>query len=309
MNAAQIKRGITKIAHNPWKLFSYLSETGIFNWLDDETYLKLKYRGAFDGKKLNLENPQTYNEKLQWLKLHDRKPEYTRMVDKYEVKQYIAEKIGAEYVIPTLGVWECFEDINFDALPDQFVLKCTHDSGGLVICRDKSKLDVNAAKRKITKSLKKNYYLHGREWPYKDVKPRIIAEQYKEDDCKSERNLDVYKIFNFNGKPQIIQFIQNDKTENETIDYFDVEWNLLDLRQKFPNSNNPISRPHQLEQMITLAAALSDGFRFLRTDFYIVNQKVFFSEFTFFSDSGFAVFDPVEWDKQLGEWINIDMDR
>ena len=176
---------------------------GIYDYLSDEEYVKRKYRACF-GRKLNLENPQTYNEKLQWLKLYDRKPEYTRMVDKYRVREYIAQTIGEEYLIPLLGVWEDPEDIDFDALPDQFVLKCNHNSGlGMCICKDKSKLDIKKAKRELKKGLKQDYYLTGREWPYKDVPRRIIAEKYMVDESGTE--LKDFKVLCFAGKAKMIQ--------------------------------------------------------------------------------------------------------
>ena len=177
MNIQKVK----KIIQDPWDLVRIAKNHKLLNCLPDSAYLKLVYRQSV-GKKLNLKNPQTFNEKLQWLKLYDRRPEYTRMVDKYEAKRYVAERIGEEYIIPTFGVWDRFDDIDFERLPNQFVLKCTHDSGGLVVCRDKSRLDFQVARKKIEKSLKTNYYLHSREWPYKNVKPRIIAEQYMEDE-------------------------------------------------------------------------------------------------------------------------------
>ncbi len=294
---------IKKVLKNPWHLVVAFSDRGWLNPLSDKMYLKLMYRARL-GKKLNLENPKTFNEKLQWLKLYNRKPEFTIMVDKYEVKKYVADLIGDEYVIPTLGVWDRFEDIDFDTLPNSFVLKCTHDSGGLVICKDKSQLDLAAAKSKIERSLKRNYYKYGREWPYKNVKPRIIAEEYMED-VNSKESLNVYKIMTFSGEPKIIQTIQNDKKSNETIDYFDTNWNLLDLRQNFPNSEIKLSKPEKLEEMLSLARLMGEGFSFLRIDFYEVNGKVYFSEFTFYSDSGTAKFNPCEWDEKLGDYIKL----
>ena len=175
-------------------IIDYLDSRGFFKFMSDEAYLKFMYKLKMK-RKLNLSDPQTFNEKLQWLKIYDRKPEYTTMVDKYEAKKYVADIIGEEYIIPTLGVWDRFEDIDFDELPDQFVLKCTHDSGGLVICRDKSKLDLKAAKKKINKSLKRNYYWIGREWPYKNVRPRIIAEKFMTDPTSDD--LQDYKFFFF----------------------------------------------------------------------------------------------------------------
>ena len=284
--------------------FGYMAAKGFYHSMPDEKLIKKKFKLAF-GRELDLANPKTFNEKLQWLKLYNRKPIYTTMVDKYEVKKLVADIIGDEHIIPTLGVWESFDEIDFDSLPDQFVLKCTHDSGGLVICRDKGKLDLIAAKKKIVRSLKRNYFWQSREWPYKDVKPRIIAEKFMSDDVHD--SLIVYKIFNFGGEPKIIQVIQDDKTPKESIDYFDTDWNLLDLRQNFPNSTVHLPKPQKLDVMLEFSRKLSkDAAPFIRTDFYEINGEIYFSEFTFFSDSGFAKFTPGEWDERLGNWINID---
>lgn len=278
------------------------NEKGFFNWLTDKQFLCLMYWARMD-KRLNLKNPQTFNEKLQWLKLYDRRPAYTTMVDKYEVKKYVADRIGEEYIIPTLGVWDRFEDIDFDALPDQFVLKCTHDSGGLVICRDKRKLDIAAVGEKIKRSLNTNYYYHGREWPYRNVKPRIIAEKYMRDGGKL--HLPVYKFLIFGGEPQIIQVIQNDKTESETIDYFDTNWNFLYLRQNYPNSQKLPQKPERLAQMLDIAKKLGNNMPIIRVDLYEVDHKIYFSEYTFYSDGGFAPFSPEEWDWKLGKMIDL----
>ena len=270
--------------------------------IDDETYLKKVYKLKM-GKELNLENPQTFNEKLQWLKLYDRKPEYTQMVDKYEAKKYVANEIGEEYIIKTLGVWEKFDDINFDKLPNQFVLKTTHDSGGVIICRDRKSFNIEKAKEKLEESLKRNYFYAWREWPYKNVKPRIIVEEYVQDRMHSV--LPVYKIFNFNNGSCILQAIQDDKTKDERIDYFDENWNLLNLRQNYKTSDKPLEKPETFSKMLEFAKHLSKGFSFLRTDFYEVNGKLYFSEFTFYSDAGLAKFEPEEWDYKLGSWINL----
>lgn len=278
------------------------NDKGFFYWLPDKVCLYLLY-WARTGKRLDLKNPRTFNEKLQWLKLYNRKPEYTTMADKYAVKKYVADRIGEEYVIPTLGIWERFDDIDFDMLPDQFVLKCTHDSGGLVIVRDKSKLDKAAAKKNIERSLKKNYFFHGREWPYRDIPPRILAEEYMQDG--DNLNLPVYKFMNFQGEPRIIQVIQNDKTDAESIDYFDVDWKRLDLRQNYPNSQNLPERPARLSEMLEISRRLSQGIPNVRVDLYEIDKKVYFSEFTFYSDSGFAPFHPSDWDKTMGAWIKL----
>lgn len=273
--------------------------------LSDEEYLKQMYKLCF-GKELDLENPKTFNEKLQWLKLHDRNPEYTKLVDKYEVKKYVADIIGEEYIVPTLGVYDSFDEINFDALPNQFVIKCTHDSGSVMICKDKSKLNIKKAKKYFNKRLSYNYYFNSREWPYKNVKPRIIIEKFLKSD--SDR-LVVYKALNFSGKTQLIQVISNDKTPKETVDYYSVEWEKLLLRQNFNNSTYVMHKPNVLNEMLELSSKLSVAFSFVRTDWYIVDEKLIFSEFTFYSDSGLANFQPEEWDRKLGDLIKLPTDK
>ena len=293
---------IFELATDRKERFVFLEGRGFYANADDETYIKKRYYATF-GHAIDLENPSTISEKLQWLKLHDRNPIYTTMADKYAVRDYLTEKGASELIVPLVGgPWINFDEIDFDALPDQFVLKCTHDSGGLYICKDKSKMDKAAVKERVEHSLRRNYFMHGREWPYKNIQPQIIAEQFLEDDVSDV--LRVYKIFNFNGKPKIIQMITNDKTSEETINYYDTEWNLLNLRQNYPNG--PLDeRPALLEDMLNWAKILSEGIPFLRTDFYISNGKIYFSEFTFYTDSGFAPYEPEEWDSILGSWIQL----
>lgn len=274
---------------------------GVFNNMSDEHILRLLYRVRF-GKKLNLDNPQTYNEKLQWLKLYDRKPIYTTMVDKDLVKAYVASIIGEEYIIPTLGVWDHFEDINFDELPQQFVLKCTHDSGGLVICKDKAKLDIDQARKKINKCLKTNYYNHAREWPYKDVKPRIIAEKYMVDE--SGRELKDYKFFCFDGEVKAM-YIATDRGIDTRFDFYDENFNHLPFTNAHPNADHSIEKPDGFEEMKKLAEKLSQGMAQVRIDFYDVYGKVYFGEITLFHMSGMSPFDPEDWDYTFGSWINL----
>lgn len=296
--------GLKYYLGNPKRLFDFLADRQLLNWMSDERLLKIAYYLKI-GKKLNLESPKTFNEKLQWLKLYDRKPIYTTMVDKHAVKSYVAERIGEEYVVPTLGAWDSFDDIDFDSLPDRFVLKCTHDSGGLVICRDKSKLDKDVAKRKIDACMKRNYYWGTREWPYKNVKPRIIAEKYMEDTVTGE--LRDYKFFCFNGDPKIL-FIATDRhrVSSETkFDFFDAQFNHLDMRNGHPNADVPPKKPGCFEQMRQLAQALSAGIPQLRVDFYEVDGHVYFGELTFFHWSGMVPFDPPHWDNTLGEFIQL----
>ncbi len=270
--------------------------------LNDEVYLSMIFEEKI-GHKPNLISPESFNEKLQWLKIHNRDPYYNKLVDKAEVKRVVASIIGQEYVVPTLGTWSRFDDIEFEKMPKQFVLKCTHDSGSIVICSDKEKLDMQEAKKKLSRALSTNLYWMGREWPYKDVQPQILAEEY----ISSEKYevLPVYKFFCFGGEPQLIQAIKNDKTAKETVDYYDVSWNRLNIRQNYPNSEVPLEKPKQLGKMTELARTLSAGIPFIRVDFYAFDSKVLFSEFTFFSDCGLEKFYPESEDIRLGNLINI----
>lgn len=269
----------------------------------DRLYLKMLYRNRMK-KPLNLENPRTYNEKLQWLKLYDRNPLYTMMVDKAAVKEYVAGRIGEEYIIPTLGVWDTFDDIDFEALPDQFVLKCTHDSGGMVICEDKSKLDISKAREQINHALKRKYYLNTREWPYKDVKPRIIAEQYMVDESGYE--LKDYKFFVFDGVMQAM-FIATDRTaKTETcFDFFDRDFRHLPFTNGHPNAAREIPKPENYEKMIEIAERLGNVMPHSRIDLYNINGKIYFGEITLFHWSGLKPFVPGEWDYSFGSWIKL----
>lgn len=284
--------------------FLILAGQGFYDNMDDEAYLKRKYRACM-GKELNLGSPQTFNEKLQWLKLHDRKPEYTTMVDKYAVKKYVADIIGEEYIIPTLGVWNHFDEIDFDKLPNQFVLKCTHDSGGIVICKDKNKLDLKLAKKKMEKCLKRNYYWSSREWPYRDVKPRIIAEQYIEDNNK-EGFLTDYKFFCFNGKMKCMYVSVNSHTAKQKIQFFDRNYNLLPIRRDDYLVFDEIpKKPNHLDDMIKIAEQLSRNIPHTRIDFYYIHNRIYFGEITFFTGSGFIPFTDKKWDYKLGSWLKL----
>lgn len=270
-------------------------------FIPDRAYIQIYYFLHFK-RFANLRNPKTYNEKLNWLKLHDRNQLYSGMVDKYEVKEYVAEIIGNEYIIPTLGVWEHFDDIDFDTLPEKFVLKCTHDSEGLLIVKDKSKLVKAAAKEKIEAALKLNFYYIGREWPYKDVKPRIIAEEYMEDHVDGE--LRDYKFFCFDGEPKAM-FIASDRGKDATkFDYYDLDFNHLDLKQHYPNAGD-VRKPETFDKMIELSKVLSKGMPHVRVDFYEVDGKLYFGELTFYHFSGFMPFQPAKWDDIFGEWLKL----
>ncbi len=271
-------------------------------WIPDKQYIQMLYYLKM-GNRLNLDNPQTFSEKIQWLKLYNRRPEYTMMVDKWAVKDYVAGVIGPEYVIPTLGVWNKPEDIDFDSLPNEFVLKTTHGggSGGVFICTDKSKLDARLVVEKMKKAMKGDVYRCYREWPYKNVKRRIIAEQYieiKNDDLKD------FKFFCFNGEPKYCQVIGGRKT-NMVIDFFDTDWNHQPFHEPkhYPFSAQIVNRPHSFQLMLELSRKLSADIPFLRVDFYEIGNHPLFGELTFFPTSGLGGFEPDKWDKVFGENI------
>lgn len=268
----------------------------------DKMYLHIKYYCRM-GKKLNLKNPQTFNEKLQWLKLYGRRPLDTVLSDKYAVKEYISQTIGPEYVIPLIGVWGKFDDIDFDKLPNQFVLKCTHDSGGLVICKDKSKLDLEAARKKINKCLKHDFYVYSREKAYKDIPRRIIAEEYMEDSQTCE--LRDYKVHCFNGEPKFVLVCQNRYTDSGlTEDFYTTDWQLMPVcRPNHPNSKIPVAKPKELGRILEFSKTLSKDIPFVRADFYIINHRVYFGEMTFSPAAGMTPFVPDSYDKLLGDWI------
>lgn len=294
---------IEKLLRNPYKLFSFASSKKIFRLLGDEMFLKLKFHGTL-GMKLDLNNPKTFSEKLQWLKLYDRKPEYTQMVDKYEVRKYIAKSIGEEYLIPLLGVYSKFEDINFDVLPNQFVLKPNHTSGDVFICKDKSAIDFARLKKEINMWLKRSYYWAHREWPYKNVKPRIIAEQYMTDGDGRDDLLD-YKVHNFNGVPKMVLVCEDRFSEHGmSHDIFTAEWEHIPVqRHASRNSEIPIEKPVKLKEMLELSQRLSVNIPFVRTDFYTVQNKVYFGELTFYPGTGMLPFEPDSYDKMFGDWL------
>ena len=271
----------------------------------DELYLKLIFREKM-GYRLNLENPRTFSEKLQWLKLYNRKPEYTTMVDKEAVKKYVADIIGEQYIIPTLGVWNKPEDIEWDMLPNQFVLKCTHDSGGLVICRDKSNLDKNAAISKLKRALKNNYYLYSREWPYKNVPRRVIAEQYIEP-RPDVKDLPDYKFFCFDGEVKALFVATERQNPNEEVkfDFFDSDFHPLPFRQGHDHAKVMPEKPRNFELMKMAAAKLSKGIPHARVDFYDVGDKILFGEITLFHFSGTVPFEPEQWDKRFGDMLTL----
>ena len=298
-------RTLSYYLKNPKYFFIYLLNKSFGNWLSDRSFLKLKYWLVMD-KRLNLDNPQTFSEKLQWLKLNDRRPEYTDMVDKVKAKEYVASVLGDEFIIPTLGVWEDPEKIDFDALPDRFVIKCNHNSGtGMYICKDKSKMDVERVKKELKKGLKSDYYLLGREWPYKNVARRILAEKFI-DPAPNMTDLPDYKFFCFNGEPKFCQVISNRNTQM-SIDFFDFEWKHQPFHEphNYPFADTEPQKPKNYEKMWDAAARLAKGKPFSRIDFYDIGERVYFGEITFYPTSGMGGFDPDEWDVKFGEWIKL----
>jgi hypothetical protein len=298
---------IQKALHNKAVLFSYASASGILNLLNDTTYLKMMYKVNM-GKSLNLDCPKTFNEKLQWLKIHDRNPLYTSLVDKYDVKKYVATSVGEKYIIPTLGVWNHFDEIDFDTLPNRFVLKCTHDSGGIVICKNKRELDKDAAKKLLEKCLKRNYYWYGREWPYKNVKPRIIAEKYISDGGNLDSELTDYKFFCFNGRVDNVMVCLDRDSGSTKFYFFTPDWKLLRInkRGKAAPANFTLPRPDCLDEMVKVAKTLSEGMPFVRIDLYQSNKKVYFGEITFFPDSGIDSNILPETDLEWGHLLKLD---
>lgn len=280
---------------------------GLYNKIPDENYLKKIFQLKMN-KPLNLECPTTFNEKLQWLKLYDRKPEYTMMVDKVEVKQYVAEKIGGEYVIPTLGIWNNPNEIDFIQLPDQFVLKCNHDSGGLCICESKNTFDITLAKKKLKKSLERDYYLWAREWPYKNVPRKILAEEYIQEKSHDNHKAELkdYKFMCFHGQVKC-SFICSDRFSEKGlhVTFFDRDWNVMPFERHYPSVKEGLPKPKNYEKMIELAETLSKDIPFVRVDFYEVDGKVYFGELTFYPGAGFEEFTPEIWDEILGSWIEL----
>lgn len=276
--------------------------------LPDKWYLFFRFKNRV-GYWPHLNHPRTFNEKLQWLKLNDRHAEYTQMVDKIDAKKYVASIIGDKYIIPTLGVWNSVDEIEWDKLPNQFVIKVSSDSGGIVVCKDKQTLDIAKAKEKLTNGWGKNYYVHNKEYPYRDLTPRIIAEEYKEDESGYE--LRDYKIFCFNGEPKIL-FVASDRQkagEDTKFDFFDLNWNHLPFTNGHPNSKEHIAKPKNFEEMLEIAKKLSVGIPQVRIDLYNCNGQIYFGEITFFHWSGMTAFDPVEWDFKLGKMIKLPCDK
>jgi len=270
--------------------------------IPDKLYLKVYYRLRM-REKLDLKNPGTFNQKLQWLKLYDRNPKYPQMVDKFGVREIIEKEIGKEYLIPLLGVWDEFDDIDFEKLPNQFVLKATHDSGSVVICKDKATFEIDSARKKLKAAISKNHFYSGREYVYKNINPRIICEKYMVDESGIE--LKDYKLFCFNGVPKIL-FVASNRFKNVIFDFYDMELNRLPFTTgKNGTSSKSITKIESFDLMIDIAKKLSKDIPFVRVDFYNISGRIYFGELTFYHDGGISPFHPQEWDKKLGDFIKL----
>ena len=275
----------------------------IKRFIPSKMHLKYLYRKNF-SEKLDLNNPKTFNEKLQWLKLYNRNPLYTILVDKYAVREYIKEEIGEEYLVSLIGgPWKSVDEIPFDVLPNQFVLKTTHDSGGVVICKSKAEFDIEAARKKLTWSLKRKFFYVSREWSYKNVSPQIIAEQYL--DAGNNTDLADYKFMCFNGSVKCVLVCEGRNTENGLkITFYDREWQVMPVERIIHPKNDKIKeKPINYLKMIELAEQLAREIPFLRVDFYEAQGKIYFGELTFYPASGLEGFNPPEWDRILGDWL------
>lgn len=284
-------------------LFDNIVHTGVLNALQDRKYISLMYR-IHVGKQLNLEKPVGFNEKLQWLKLYDHNPRYIELVDKYKVKNIVADLIGEEYIIPTIGIWDSVEDIDFEELPEQFVIKCTHDSGSVFVCTDKKNFDINKAKNKLSKALRRNLFYWGREWPYKSVEPKIIAEKYLSNSSGYE--LIDYKFMCFNGEVKCLFTVTNRFSQKEMhVTFYDLDWNIMPFKRHYNTDNIPIEKPKSFDTMVELSLKLCKDIPFARIDWYDVDGKPFFGEITLYPGNGVEEFEPDKWDDILGSWITL----
>lgn len=295
---------IKKYIKEPGYRFSINARAGLYDRMSDEQYLKMTFK-TIVGYDLDLDHVETFTEKMQWIKLNDRKPVYTTMVDKYAAKDYVAGMIGREHIIPTIGVWNHFNEIDFTMLPQRFVLKTTHNSGGVIVCRDKKVFNISAAKKRIDKNLSFNYYKIGREWPYKNVPPRVIAEEYMEDTNSPE--LIDYKFFCFDGEPLFLyvsQGMSNHITARMSFVTFDWELAPYERKDYRPFEILP-PKPTKFNEMVELSKILSKGHAFLRVDLYEINETVYFSELTLTPCGGFIPFKSLDQDRAMGKLLKV----
>jgi len=284
---------------NTMQLPTWVKRT-IKKCMPDKAFVKMMYK-LTTNEKLDLKNPVTFNEKISWLKLYDKNPLYTKLADKYEVRKYVADIIGEQHLIPLIGVWDTFDEIDFESFPDRFVLKCTHDSASVIICKDKKEFDFASAKASITNALKWNYFYEGREWPYKNIVPRVIAEHYIED---SNKQLWDYKFFCFNGEVKLIQ-VDCDRFTGHKRNLYTLDWTMLPVEYNYPNTPYEIAKPSNLESMMEIASKLSHNLRFVRMDLYSKDEEILFGEFTFYPDGGRCRFTPNNLNFEMGAWLEI----
>ena len=278
-----------------------------FGFLPDKLYLSLRYRLQM-GHWINWKHPRTFTEKLQWLKIYDYKPEYTQMVDKLAAKDYVAKRIGKEYIIPTLGVWDRVEDIDWDSLPNQFVLKTTHGGGGggVVVCKDKRTLNREKAVEKLRSSMRSNAGRTYREKPYLNVPRRIIAEKFMaEPSPVVSSDLIDYKYYCFNGVPKLIMVANGRSTGDKRFAYYDTQWNPVHIKWGAPRPDKEFPRPDNLDEMLRVASKLSAGLTHARIDLYNIDAHVYFGEITFYDGSGFEKIDPQSYDEYLGSLMKL----
>jgi len=276
------------------------------SFLPDSLYIRLFYFIA-TGRRINLKNPVLFSEKQQWLKLHDIHPEYKELVDKLTVNKKVTEILGEGHVFPILGHWKRFDDIDFNQLPNQFVLKCNHDSGSTKVIRDKNGLtekDYAELRKHFNYRVKQDYFYAGREYPCKNIEPCIIAQQYMKDIEHPDKDIEDYKFFCFNGVPKLM-FVATDRSTDVKFDFFDMDFKWLDIQNIHANSGKIIEKPKHFEELKEAASKLSQGMKFVRIDLYEINGKVYFGEYTFFHGGGFCLFHPAEWERRLGDWINL----
>ena len=277
------------------------------SFLPDKPYIQLFYFAA-TGKFVNFKDPKGFAEKQQWMKIYDRHPEQSRLVDKLAVREHIEEVLGEGYCFPLLGKWRSFDDIDFSGLPEQFVLKCNHDSGSTKVIKSKSGLtetDLSELREFYSRRLKGDFFYAGREYPYKGIEPWIIAEQFMADETNPDTSIEDYKFFCFDGVPRIL-LVATDREKDLRFDFFDMDFNHLDIHRSHPNSDKPIARPENFEELKQIAATLSQGMRFVRIDLFDINGRIYFGEYTFYSGGGFALFEPPEWERRLGDWLRLD---
>lgn len=294
------------LVKKPHKLLLPAGQNGLLNFISDEKYLRAVFK-AETGYPLDLSHPKTYNEKLQWLKLYDRRPEYILYADKYKVRDYISETIGKKYLIPLVGMYKNAKDIPWNHLPNRFVLKCNHASGTNIICKDKSKLNICATEKQLNRWLKKNAYWGAREWCYKDIDPCIVCEEFI--GTEDGNTPDDYKFMCFNGVPRLIQ-VHHDRFGNHTLDYYTPTWERADLKRIDADvSDKTLSKPDNLEEMLYLSRVLSRDMYYARIDLYCINGKVYFGEITMYPTGGFSTFENYEDDLLLGSYMKLPTDQ